>query len=522
MVQVDLDSRLMRAATPVIDELGDYLADSRMSVLLADHESLIVARRVGLSAIGVALDQVLAVPGNTYLEEVAGTNALSTAFEVGHPITVRGEEHFLELLRGFACFAHPITHPVTKSLVGVLDVTGVTRESATLMPPLVARAVRDIEERLLTGSTIIHQRMLAALRARAGRTKGAVLVLTDDLTLSNSAADGLVGDAMRHQIRQRVLDAQGSRCLQLLLSHPSGQPVRVVCTPVDGAPGATLCEVAPDDGERRRVPRGAGAETNPVEVLTARLATLARSRTAVLFHGEPGTGRTTAAGLLAGVKSMAVVDAARLTPDDLLCQLNRRVSETLGVSDAHLVVVEDVSLLDDATARRVSRLLSVPGLWFALTSSPLATLTAAQRSLVSLCPERVALRPLRDRRDEIRTIVASEARSAGLVRVTAEALDALIRYDWPGNLTELHRLLSSAFMDESGGPTKRLLVTSSDLPPHVRMCSRRVLGKLEQAERDTIVSSLEDHGGNKLHTASDLGISRTTLYRRLKDLGITS
>ena len=46
------------------------------------------------------------------------------------------------------------------------------------------------------------------------------------------------------------------------------------------------------------------------------------------------------------------------------------------------------------------------------------------------------------------------------------------------------------------------------------------LGGLERAEREAIIDALRDSGGNKVHAAAALGISRTTLYSRIKALGI--
>ncbi|HJT95654.1 MAG TPA: hypothetical protein VJ777_27560, partial [Mycobacterium sp.] len=99
-----------------MDEMVDELADTRFSILLADRTSRIIDRRVNNRASGRALDRVLAVPGFQYLEELSGTNSLATTFELRRPISVTGEEHFLEALRCFCCYGAPIIHPVTHRL----------------------------------------------------------------------------------------------------------------------------------------------------------------------------------------------------------------------------------------------------------------------------------------------------------------------------------------------------------------------------------------------------------------------
>jgi hypothetical protein len=52
--------------------------------------------------------------------------------------------------------------------------------------------------------------------------------------------------------------------------------------------------------------------------------------------------------------------------------------------------------------------------------------------------------------------------------------------------------------------------------------SRRVLSPLESIERDAIVQSLLDHGGNKIRAARALGMSRATIYRRIHEYGIVT
>src|SRR5262245_42119686 len=82
IASVDEESRLMVAARPVLDDVADRLADTRFSLLLADRDSRIVARRLGTAALAHALDTVLAIPGNRYSEETTGTNSLASAYEV--------------------------------------------------------------------------------------------------------------------------------------------------------------------------------------------------------------------------------------------------------------------------------------------------------------------------------------------------------------------------------------------------------------------------------------------------------
>ena len=65
-------------------------------------------------------------------------------------------------------------------------------------------------------------------------------------------------------------------------------------------------------------------------------------------------------------------------------------------------------------------------------------------------------------------------------------------------------------------------VDVADLPADVPAGSRRLLSPIEALERDAIVQSLEAAHGNKLEAARALGLSRATIYRRIREYGIVS
>src|SRR5262249_38671796 len=103
------------------------------------------------------------------------------------------------------------------------------------------------------------------------------------------------------------------------------------------------------------------------------------------------------------------------------------------------------------------------------------------------------------------------------VRLTLSAVDALADYSWPGNLTELVAVLRDLVAKRSVGD-----VTANDLPERFRAQARgRSLSTLQQAERAAIDNALKASYGNKVHAAARLGISRSTLYTRIREYGLT-
>ena len=139
----------------------------------------------------------------------------------------------------------------------------------------------------------------------------------------------------------------------------------------------------------------------------------------------------------------------------------------------------------------------------------------------------ISLPPLRDRREDIPALAEHFlARSAGKLgrelRLSAEAVERLLRYPWPGNVRELENAIERAAILARGAT-----VDATDLPPHVAAgvqlgpsptLPRQIT--LAEMERIHILQTLERFGRNHSGAAEALGIGRTTLWRKLKEYGI--
>ncbi|WP_433463600.1 sigma-54-dependent Fis family transcriptional regulator [Spirillospora sp. CA-128828] len=514
--------RLVVAADPVLDDMERTLDRTGFAVILADRQSRILDMRCGDRPVRTALERTGGMRGRLFSEENTGTNSIATAYELRRGIAVHGTEHYLEAFKKFSCYGHPILHPVTHRLEGVLDITCLAVDDSPLLAPFLIRAARDIQARLLEGSRHAEQRMLARYQEAATQHPDRpVLVLGDGVVLANPAAVDLLQASDHALLRALTGDLRDDRGRLRDIELACGRTARVRFERIPGTGGGALFELdAPDDRPRRSlpVPRGRAASVRR----PGRAGELNRIRThrlPVLITGEPGTGRTTTARELAGDAPVLLVAAARLDEEGDSAWL-ARLAESLHAPDG-LTVLDDVHLLPADTAARAGRLLEGRPGWFAMTGAPADGLGAEQRALAARCVERIDLPPLRRRIDELPQLVAAalaEAGAAGNVRFTAAALEALASHSWPGNLRELDAVVRTVLEHRSGGD-----ITVRDLPGPYRISARtRRLGDLERAERDAILTALRACGGNKVHTAERLGISRTTLYNRIRALGIVA
>ena len=139
------------------------------------------------------------------------------------------------------------------------------------------------------------------------------------------------------------------------------------------------------------------------------------------------------------------------------------------------------------------------------------------------------LPPLRERKEDVRLLAEhfldriGEGKSVRPT-ISTEAMKLLLLYEWPGNVRELENCLERAAA-MSPGP----VLQSTDFPPHIRTAALRnaVPGRptrilpLAELEKQAILDALQQLNGDKLMTARALGIGKTTLYRKLKEYGIS-
>ncbi len=135
---------------------------------------------------------------------------------------------------------------------------------------------------------------------------------------------------------------------------------------------------------------------------------------------------------------------------------------------------------------------------------------------------RVCLPPLRDRREDlpllVRAFLAAHRASTGkqVQTVSDEAMALLLDYRWPGNVRELRNALEFAVVRCRGS-----VIQPGDLPPEMlQSCPAPMIEEPGTNETERILAAIKWAKGNRTRAATLLGISRATLYRRLKELGI--
>jgi len=143
---------------------------------------------------------------------------------------------------------------------------------------------------------------------------------------------------------------------------------------------------------------------------------------------------------------------------------------------------------------------------------------------------KLTLPPLADRRDDIPLLIEhfirrfNAKKDKNIEGISAKALAVLMKHDFPGNIRELENIIEHAFVLCRGHEIRPEHLPAEllcDLLTVDRGESKSIDLIRDQAEAATIISALRHHNGNRSKVASELGINKSTLWRKMKKHGIT-
>jgi transcriptional regulator with PAS, ATPase and Fis domain len=138
----------------------------------------------------------------------------------------------------------------------------------------------------------------------------------------------------------------------------------------------------------------------------------------------------------------------------------------------------------------------------------------------------IKIPPLKERVEDIPYLVKffilkySRLSKKEITDIEDDALDLLLRYHWPGNVRELENAIEFAF----ARTTNQSVIQSCKLPANVRndyLCDEKtVKSQIFHNKHANLIELLEKYHWNKTKVAKELGIGRTTLWRKMRNMGL--
>ena len=573
----DRNQRLCMHAAPVMQALFEQIAGTESMIVLTDAHGTIL-HSVGDDDFLARATKVALAPGENWAEHAKGTNAIGTALFEEKPILVHAHEHYIRANSFLTCSAAPIFDP-RGQVLGVLDVTGDHRGYHQHTMGLVRMSARMIENHSLCDDHRQHLRLHFHSRPECIGTllEGIVAVAPDGQIVgaNRSALDqlGLSAGALRAQSLTSLLGISAAvlhdhfrtpLAAPLRLSLPTGQPLCVSARlegpaqAAGGRPPPTAAAEPPPAAiaESAAAAHGSGLQAlctgDPqIELLVGKLRRVIDRDIALLILGETGTGKEAVARAIHQDSARAALPFVAVHGAGLLeAQFE---AELFGLADGggtlFLDEIGDLPLALQGRLLRVLQARSVAPLGGARAGSAgFAVIGASQGNLRERIHRHefredlyhhlngltLRLPPLRERSDldavAHRILLAQGLADPPSISPPVMALFRHCR--WPGNIRQLVNLLRTAtvvaggarwittnhlsddFLEEMASPAPAALTPhdASGTPAPARRPART----LDEAQTDLIRSTLQSLGGNISAASKQLGISRNTIYRKLR------
>ena len=308
-------------------------------------------------------------------------------------------------------------------------------------------------------------------------------------------------------------------------------------------------------------------ESEPMQRVMDIVRQVAPARATVLIHGESGTGKELLAKAIhqlspRSVKPMVTVHCAALSPTLLESELfghekgaftgahERRIGR-FEQAEGGTLFLDEIGEVDETTQVKLLRFLGERSFERVggnkTLSADVRIVVATNKNLKELVEkgefrEDLYFRlnvvelwapPLRERLDDVPILALYFLREFAIENAksisdfTADALEAMIRYDWPGNVRELRTAIEHAVV-----LSKNEMIQLTDLPHSVQsrgiiqnevQMNQPIIAKgvtLEEAEKQLIIRTIKECSGNRTAAAKKIGISRRTLHRKLHRYGL--
>ncbi|WP_114767663.1 sigma-54-dependent Fis family transcriptional regulator [Vibrio rhodolitus] len=490
-------------------------------------------------------DKLTAIALNTgacWLERLKGTNAIGTALIEKKPVSVVGDQHFIRSHRFISCTASPIYGP-RGDIIGVLDVTSEQQKHDEATKLVVYNMAQLVENHLLSQVPNASLRVSMAIKESVLQSSWEGVLVAD--------GDGNI--VAHNRVATQLLDVQqllGSNVDELLQQASQHQAIITYSQRLDSKKSPSAVKNAA---------HCLHAGDAQIESAWQQATKILGNDISLLISGETGAGKGEFVKALHKYSDRAKqplvnVNCGALPSNLIESELFGHVAGafTGASSKGYLGKIRQadkgILFLDEIGEMPLEAQCRLLGVLQDKEVTPLGStqqhkvdiqvIAATHQNLLDLVEQgkfrqdlyyrlnglEISLPALRQREDKP-ALIESIYRKYAQPEQTLDAklLELLMNYTWPGNVRELDNVLKVAALISQGERFTQL----EHIPSHLRnsMVAQPAIGDesqrgLKQTLEEQLLATYQAQNQNVSRTSKLLGISRNTVYRKLRQLGI--
>src|SRR5690625_3144874 len=515
---INPEAAWVRISEPIMDRLSVQVASFGGWAFLTDQNSRLLKVVHKKHPDFAGLDAVTMTAGQCFAEDTIGTNGIGVSRELQQSFVVSGTEHFRSP-ETITTTGVPIIDPTTRRILGTLGVHCRREYASGSLLPLVDELGRSIENQLLLKKPDSDRELFDAFTDVRRRFPGPVIAVTHDLMLSTGTARQLYGPAdgpLIESIAREAATQNHETCVIRTLS--SGKLIEFRSIPTAQPKGGFAALLLMQEKQHNESNTPAKDTTANI---TGAVRKALRATNKVLLTGERGAGKQWVAhNVLDNLKcSVRTIDCAAdfpYTSDQIRDKYAQLENDTcvllLHIDETPQYAREALGILIRKTKSTVIATCTEGSKEDPQNSRIMESLQA----VVRIPPLRERIADIPDMCEAILARYADKTESDYVDgpkrQLSTKSLAALLGHDWPGNVRQLKQVLYTAAIRALGNE-----IQESDLPPPYRTSvAGGSLTLIERLEREAMQSVLNSCGGNRNTAAARLGISRATMYRKLR------
>lgn len=574
--EITNESELYNVSKPIIDNLYQSIKGTGYLIVLSDNNGRIIYLK-GDDKIKIQAQNINFIPGANWSEKVSGSNAIGTSIVIGKPIQILSHEHYCYGVHPWVCSAAPIRDPLTKEIIGVIDLTG-TNNSIQPHSLSVVQSTANFIEQKLVSYTNKKIKVLSKKydEIKNNRTTAHVLALDKTLQVIQGDSQGLralkITSWQELWSHKELSNLRDSLLVNQSKEHEwewnlSSLKLKVYIQDVSlnsEIIGYIFCiegihqfDLAKEKNQAAL--EGIIGKSDIMKALFSKVKVIANTNVPILLTGESGTGKEVFATAIhqnsdRNNEPFIAINCGAIPEDLITSELfgyesgaftggnpGGKIGKFEEANGGTILLDEigemplqlQVHLLRVLQEREIVRLGSAKPI--PIDVRVIAATNKNLEQLISLGEFRsdlyyrlnvveLHIPSLKERIDDIDLLCNYFAKEIAqthvkkIPNIDSEVLMFFHQYNWPGNIRELMNVMEYAVLFSDND-----YITLDALPNSILKNNQPILKQiddeltpLEFKEKKVISQLIKETNGNISETARRLKIARTTLYRKIK------